>query len=458
MLARYFRTYPWKLAIAWLAFLAPFFFLSYRFANWFTGLRPHVPSLVFGWEHTIPFLAWTIVPYWSTDLLYGLSLLFCPTRDELHTHGKRLLAAQILSVTGSLLFPLRFSFQVPQAEGLFGWMFAALHGFDRPFNQAPSLHLSLTVLLWSEYSRRLRGAWLWLMRGWMVLVAISTLTTFQHHFIDLPTGIWVGLLVAVLFPFEKLSAPSPASGDRAKYRIAAYYLVGAALIFAALARFGGAAWLLLWPGGSLLLMGLIYLSGCAGWFRKSGGRIPASVQCLLGPYLLGAWLNWRWWAQREAASDEIANGIRLGRLPRPGEHDRSGIASIVDLTAELSIRPSGIRYRALPMLDRLVPEMAQLNAAVAAIDDLREARPTLVCCALGYSRSAAAVAAWLLASGKAATVDDAIVQIRRGRPRIVLRAADRARLEEWRRLAVSTPAIDQCPENQSELIRVKHSG
>ena len=50
----------------------------------------------------------------------------------------------------------------------------------------------------------------------------------------------------------------------------------------------------------------------------------------------------------------------------------------------------------------------------------------LVCCALGYSRSAAAVATWLLASGRAATIDEAVAELRRVRPRVVLDAAARA--------------------------------
>jgi membrane-associated phospholipid phosphatase len=423
-------TRPWKQALAWLAALAPFFFLSYRFANWVTGLRHNVPSLVFGWEHSIPFLPWTVLPYWSTDVLYAVSLFICPTLQELHTHAKRLLAAQVISVAAFLLFPLRFSFQVPHTEGVFGWLFAALYDFDKPFNQAPSLHLSLTVLLWAEYSRQLRGLLLWLMRGWMVLVGISTLTTYQHHFIDLPTGIWVGLLCIALFPFDKPAMHAAPSRDRKRFPIAARYLTGAMMASLPAVWIGGAAWLLLWPGGALLLVALIYASGRPEYFRKANGRMPAPVICLLGPYLIGAYLNHLWWARRETASDEIVTGIWLGRLQRPAERDR--IHSMVDVTAELPVDIAGIRYCPVPMLDRLAPEVSQLNAAVEAIDDLEGERPTLVCCAVGYSRSAAAVAAWLMASGRAASVDESIAQIQAWRPRIVLGSADRARLEEWR--------------------------
>jgi protein-tyrosine phosphatase len=48
------------------------------------------------------------------------------------------------------------------------------------------------------------------------------------------------------------------------------------------------------------------------------------------------------------------------------------------------------------------------------------AGPVLVCCALGYSRSAAAVAAWLVATGRAAAALEAVEQVRRARPAAVL--------------------------------------
>ena len=69
---------PWRRALAWLLFLGPFFFLTYGLANW---ARPRSArtcrSLVFAWEHALPFSAWTIVPYWSIDVFYGLSLFVC---------------------------------------------------------------------------------------------------------------------------------------------------------------------------------------------------------------------------------------------------------------------------------------------------------------------------------------------------------------------------------------------
>jgi protein-tyrosine phosphatase len=78
------------------------------------------------------------------------------------------------------------------------------------------------------------------------------------------------------------------------------------------------------------------------------------------------------------------------------------------------------------MLDLVVPVPKQLARAAAEIEQARSAGRVLVCCALGYSRSAAAVATWLLMSGRAVSVDAAIAEIRRARPRIALDAGARA--------------------------------
>lgn len=62
-------------AALWLALLGPFFFLSYGLANTLAGRATQVPSVVFGWEHGMPFWPWTIVPYWSIDACYAVSFL-----------------------------------------------------------------------------------------------------------------------------------------------------------------------------------------------------------------------------------------------------------------------------------------------------------------------------------------------------------------------------------------------
>jgi protein-tyrosine phosphatase len=418
---------PWNTATMYALALSAFFYSSYGLATWVTGHRSHVPSIVFSWESRIPFIAWTIVPYWSIDLFFCFSFFVCQTRSELNQHAKRLLAAQILSISTFLLIPLRFTFERPETRGVLGRMFDALAAFDGPFNQAPSLHLGLAVILAARYSAHLEGIPRWLLRAWFVLIGASVLTTYQHHFIDVPTGIWVGALCCALFPDQPEVRLE--MGKTRQLKLGGLYLAGSLLLVALAAQIGSWAWWLLWPAGACLIVASIYATGDAALFRKRRGSLQGAMQLLLAPYTAAAWLNSRWWTRNETAA-EISDGVWLGRLPSCSERRVLGIRSIVDLAAELPAPIHNIDYRFVPTLDLTVPTTAQLDRAVAAIESLEANRPTLVCCALGYSRSAAAVAAWLVKIGRANSVDQASAIIQHRRKSLVL-TAHRARLNSW---------------------------
>ncbi|RZK56117.1 MAG: phosphatase PAP2 family protein [Hymenobacter sp.] len=425
---------PWLRAAGWLTFLGPFFFLSYGFANWWTGRLPHVGSFVFDWENHIPFWPWTIVPYMALDAFYAGSLYLCATRAELDTHAKRLLSASVLSVAGFLLFPLQFSFERPATSGFNGLLFELLAGFDKPYNQAPSLHISLVLLVWLVFARHLHGVARWLAHGWFLLIALSVFTTYQHHFIDGVAGAAVGVLCVYLFTDEPHTwhrTPGPPAADRPWQRkLAAGYLLGAALCLALAAALGGWAWLLAWTSVALLLVGL----GYAGWgvavFQKHDGQLSWAARLLLLPYRVGAWWSSRWFTRRGAPSAEVAPGIWMGRVPGRADWQHLPAGAVLDLTAEFSLSGAARArpHRSVPLLDLVVPTPAQLAQAVAALDELVAYPPVLVHCALGYSRSALVVAAWLLHRGRAATPAEALAQLRTARPQVVLGAAHQAAL------------------------------
>jgi protein-tyrosine phosphatase/membrane-associated phospholipid phosphatase len=431
----------WKRAVLWLLLLAPLFFGTYGFATWATARRAEVGSVVFGWEHLIPLWPWTIVPYWSIDLLYGFSLLVCATRRELDTHGRRLLTAQAIAVSCFLLFPLRFSVERPAQDGVFGWMFDVLMGFDKPFNQAPSLHITLLVVLWVCFAAHSRGVWKLLVHGWFALIGLSVLTTWQHHFVDLPTGVLAGWLCVWLWPDQ---GPNPLrqaawTRDPSRRRLAWRYLAGA-VIGALLACLGGAALWLAWPALSLAGVALNYAwLGPAGFQKRANGTLSPAARWLFAPYLLAARINAAWWTRRHPHADAVVDGVWLGPLRAwdAWEARQSGLtrtgpavqASLVDMTAEIGANPAGRFYATFPVLDLTVPDPASCQQAAQTIEQLRLRGPVLVACALGYSRSATAVAAWLLCTGRATSVDDAIAQVHRARPQVVLTAAHRAVLE-----------------------------
>ena len=91
------RRAVFRAAALWLAFLGPFFYLTYGTANWLASLRTEVPNLAFGWESHIPFLAWTIIPYWSINAFYALSLFVNDTPRDVGRLARRYLTAQIVA-------------------------------------------------------------------------------------------------------------------------------------------------------------------------------------------------------------------------------------------------------------------------------------------------------------------------------------------------------------------------
>lgn len=202
---------PWREALLWLLVLGPGFLAVYAAANRHASrLAPErVGEIGMAWERAIPFWSWSILPYLSIDLLYVLSAFVCRTRQELRIHVLRFVTVTTISVTCFLLFPLRFDRPRPAVDGIPGLLFDALGYVDRPFNQAPSLHIGLLVVLWSCYRAHCPPRWRWLPNLIATLIAGSVLTTWQHHFLDIPAGLATGLLACLLIRQAEVPSSCP---------------------------------------------------------------------------------------------------------------------------------------------------------------------------------------------------------------------------------------------------------
>lgn len=410
---------PWKNALLWLVLMGPLFFASYGLANAMAAAKESVPTLAYAWERQIPFLPWTIIPYWSIDLFYAASFFMCTNVREVNVHGKRLISAQLVAVTCFLLWPLRFSFERPVTDGIFGVMFDLLMGFDKPFNQAPSLHIVLLVILWGCYARYVRGVWRWVLHGWATLIGISVLTTWQHHVLDVPSGVLVGCFCLWLWPEDGKSVFSEWRWPRQRrqWLLGSIYTAAAGLCIGACMTWH-ACWPLLWPASAFALVALAYAGGGARVLQKQqDGRMPFAVVVLLAPYLMLAWANSRAWTRNAPNPVRVTEGVWLGRIPAKALPN--SVHAIVDVCAELPCLANGEAYELVAMLDLVVPDAVALRQAADAIERHRS-QGVLVCCALGYSRSAACVAAWLLQSGRASTWEQAVSVILKAQPEIVL--------------------------------------
>ena len=413
----------------WLAGLSLFFFASYNFANWLTSQRQDVPSLFFSWEHSIPLCPWTIVPYWSIDLMYGLAILLTSSWQSLKTLGLRLLTAQMVCIICFLLFPLKFYFDRPVLNGFFGLLFDILMGFDKPFNQAPSLHITLLVILWQFYAQYFRRLGRYILHFWCFLIALSVLTTWQHHFFDIPTGLWVGCLCIWLWPDNRLT---PSIYRPLNYHWTIVYLVLSLLSLTMAIYLSGWALWLLWLAGALVLVAVNYLFfGASGFQKQQNGRFKLAVNLLYLPYFIIMWLNSRIWTIRHQADDLIADDVYLGRIPSTSALNQHHFISVVDLCAELPIGHFKGTYTLIPVLDMTPLSQKECQQAAQIIEQYRQQGKLLVCCGLGYSRSATAVIAWLLWTKKVNNLQQAINKVKKHRHSIVISNQQQLILANW---------------------------
>ena len=431
---------PVKRAAAWLVFLGPLFYATYGFANWWATTRVSVPSVAFDWERMVPFWPWTIFPYWTINFFYALSLFLARSKHTLDRHALRLMTATLVACGCFIAWPLHFSYGQPQVDGLPAFLFNALRGFDQPFNQAPSLHIALAVILWDWYGQFLRAWWSRLvLHLWTFAICASVLTTWQHHFIDIPTGALLGLFCVWLWPLNRTVSMSRAwqcSRAASRWKLAGIYAVGSTLFLTTAMHAGAAALWLAWPAASLALVALNYIGfGARGFQMNDRGRMGWAARWLYAPYQLGAAVNAWFWTRSLPASVEVVPGLRLGRRPTHAEWLAAGQPRLVSLCAELQMHADVPHARCVPLLDLTVASTARLQCAAQAIEGQRRNggdAQVWVCCALGFSRSAAAAIAWVGRYGDVTSISQAEEIVRRARPQIRLHGAWLASLNSLR--------------------------
>jgi membrane-associated phospholipid phosphatase len=403
----------WLSGFIWLAILAPLFFIVYGWANTYSAGLPvdGVKEFVYDWERHIPFIPWTILPYWSIDFLYGISLFLPLTKFAQRQHALRLLVATPIAAAFFYFYPLTFSGGRPDAEGLWKTLFDALLGFDKPFNQSPSLHIILLVIIWQIYLPQFKQVGKLLWNVWCFLIGISVLTTFQHHFIDIPAGFLVGVVICFIFPLVK---EHQWKWNQVKItRLARYYLIPAIilLICGMYAPFWPAL-VLLWIGFSMLVIGLGYMNFGPIVFQKhDNGTFSFAAKTIHLPYRSISKVVRYFFFSSYKEPQKITDNLYLGAYAM--DH-LTPCDAIFDVCSEYERANYKMEYYVnYPLIDLEVPSIGELRLGVEKLDALlQNNRVVFIHCALGMSRSAILVMGWMLYSKKVRSVEAAIQYFR----------------------------------------------
>ncbi len=173
------------------------FTVIYGYTNWRAEFVTERYQFYFPWELQIPLVPWMILPYLSLNLLTSMPL-FLLNPGELRLLGRRLALATLIAGMIFFLFPAPIGFTRPASVPGWDFLFQILWSLDKSSNTLPSLHITysaLTVLsFWNKVKSNLRFIFL----IWFLMITLAVLLTWQHHVLDIVTGVALALFCQLL--------------------------------------------------------------------------------------------------------------------------------------------------------------------------------------------------------------------------------------------------------------------
>jgi membrane-associated phospholipid phosphatase len=377
------------------------FMMVYNYSAWHISKLENVPSFVFNFEKHIPFISWSIIPYMTSGLFFCSIFFFCKTKEQLTVLIKRMLFVTIIAGIGFLLFPLKFSLNKPEINSsVLGTPFQFLGIFDSPFNQAPSLHIAYAFIFWSVFRNLKRGR-IFLMI-WLILLGISTLTTYQHHLIDILTGAILAHITFIIFPYRK---------NDFQYRnlqVANYYFLFGWIFLTISLLFDQfiiksdsillwiTLWIKLWITFMTALIGYHYQKNNIHFLKDKEGNISVVKTMFYAPYLLIYRIFWKF-LRKNRKPIEIVPNVYISSKP-----DKKNLIDfnvnkntfVYDLSAEIEETKSlkeNTKYRSVPFLDIGSFDIDETRKLLTEItnnyNNLPKGGKILIHCTMGFTRS-----------------------------------------------------------------------
>ena len=360
------------------------FMLCYQISNSLALQHNISRNIAFSFEINIPFLEWMIVPYLSSGIFFIWSFVQVKTLNDLCVLSQRILLVTVCATLFFVFYPLHFSIIKPEISSPFCQvLFQFLACVDKPYNQLPSLHVAYSLIFWQSITVTLiNRAQQLLLASCLMLIAVSTVFTYQHHVLDVAGGLLLGYAaIRFIHPIKTEVA------------VGFYYAMAACIIFLT-GVMAGHSWFALYLSLSLFLVCLAYLKKDRFFLRKKNGRHSLLTWLLYAPYLTGYRLTWfavQYRENKQAAFIQINEQLWIGR--RLNVFQASLLpqgCTVIDLSPELS-KINGLPnhpYWHFPLLDLIQPEQKIMEEITATIkNEITQGRNVYLHCAMGYSRS-----------------------------------------------------------------------
>lgn len=398
-----------KERFVWLLYLGIVFFLLYGSANQYAANVATDTFFFMDWEKNIPFIEGFIVPYMSSDVLFALAFLLPQTRLSVKVLALRSFFAIVVSVLCFIVWPLKFGFSKPAVDNV---LFEMLK-LDLPYNQLPSLHVSLAVILWFSMKNNIQSTLIkTALFVWLILIVLSTLLVYQHHFIDIPSGFLLGLVVVYLFRDKKSMYFTHSFTTPRHIKIGLYYILLAVLLM--VLAFKLSSLFVLYLFVVVFAVSAIYAFGLNGFLMSENRYIQGLQLVFLLPYFIGSHLSWLYYRRNIPFLSQYNERIYFGRQAADREYaqlKQLGITKIINLCPELIFNHTDIAQQRFNFLDLTMQEPKQLSAVLAAI----ESTPgkVYIHCKLGMSRTILVISAYMLQQGKTPQEIETVLQQKR---------------------------------------------
>jgi membrane-associated phospholipid phosphatase len=197
----------------WVSFPVVFavYYITYFFPNASNrlGWRPQAPLTFI--DGAVPFIDWTVVVYLSVipQIIIGLVWIMGKGWGRAMISGFVLFGIHFVFF---MLYPLELPRSALRPATQWAWVFDIVWAVDQPRACFPSLHVAVALLVSFIMGRRSLAGGLVLF-AWASVVAVSTLTTKQHYFLDVAGGAGTALIAYLAVfreaPFHAAARAAP---------------------------------------------------------------------------------------------------------------------------------------------------------------------------------------------------------------------------------------------------------